>query len=207
MFRYIFLAAVLAACVASAAEPVYKISKSGHYQIQAGRLVPIQIIDVDTPSPDPTPGPTPTPEPEGELAKAIVKEVGKTAASDDRHRAALKLAKVYELLSQQVIPPAKIVEVCNAFIPLALQSDATILPGVPAVVNGFLSKGTTEAACDATLLASADALCSTIPGSSPEELATDAGMKAAAERLGFDWDVFLKIILDLILKLLPYIIK
>lgn len=148
----------------------------------------------------PGPGPGPNLQPNDELSKAVIAEVNKIPASDQRHGAALKLSKTLEMLADQTIPANKTVEATNTIVKLALGSDATTWSAVTARISEALSKCTTEAQADAVLDTAANAVMSTIPAS------MEASNAELAKRFGIDWDVFLKFIMELIVKLLPLLI-
>lgn len=153
----------------------------------------IEVVDL-IPNPDPPPQPPPS-----ELSAVIVAEVEKIAENDARHAAALKLSATYEMLADQTIPVGKTASAVNTIANLALSSDAATWSGVTAVVNAALGKCATEAAADAVLKNVSGAIASTVPS---------AGDTAeAAARYGLDWEKFLAFLMDLLIKLLPLLIK
>ena len=208
MRAFLFTAAFLAASVASAQGPVFKITKPGYYQLLNGRLAPVQVIDVDDPTPPlPPDDPTPPPQPATDLAKAVTAAVQKIPVSDKRHAAAMKLTATYQMLGGQVkdgkIHPASAVKAAEMICPIALGADGKAWAGVFSVVNAAVGKAGTPAATAAVFDEAATAVLAMVPAAGDGE---DA-MAAAAERYGFDWTTFMAFLMQLLQMLLPLIIS
>lgn len=193
--RMLFLVAMLCASLASAAQPqqitVWKLD-AGYYVVSGSQILAFPPAGPIVPPDDPVVPPG-TP-----FAQAVTAAVNAIPATDQRHAAALKLAKVYEALAGQKLPPAKAVEAISTIINLGLGKDSKVLEGVYSVVNAAVAKCADEAAVSAVLAQAAEAVQATVPASGDE--------KAAAERYGIDWDKFLTFIMDLLVKLLPIIL-
>lgn len=205
LFRLCSLVAivVLSVAAAPAAEVIFHITAPGYYALVGGKLVAVQVVEVSPAGPvvppaPPVPTPDPTPVP-SDLTKQVVDAVNKVPVTDKRHEVALKLGKIYEMMSGQTLPPAKSVEAVTAMINLALQSDSGLLSAVYGVVDSALGKCATEAAVSAVLKQAANAVNSTVPASGDQE---------TAEKYKIDWDKFMTFIMDIFVKfILPYIIK
>lgn len=193
--RLIFCAAILAASVASAAEPqqivVWKLD-AGYYVVSGSQILAFPPSGPVVPPVDPPVTPV------NDLTQAITAAVNAVPAGDKRNAAALKLSKIYEMLAGQKLPPAKAVEAVNTIVNLGLGSDKETLAGVYSVVNAALGKCTTEAAVSAVLTEAADAVGASVPASGDE--------RQTAEKYGIDWDKFLSFIMQLLTVLLPIIL-
>lgn len=179
---------------------VYRVT-AGDYVFQGGTLVPFGT-QPPVPPDDPVDPPVP---PVSDLSKAIVAEIGKVAASDKRHTAAMKLTATYQMLAGQVrdgkIHPTNAVAAADMICPIALGADGKQAPwpAIFAVVNAAVGKAGTAEATAAVFDEAAAATLSTVPAS--------GDLEAAAERYGFDWTSFMAFLMQLLQILLPLIIS
>lgn len=202
----LFLVAILAASVVSAAEPqqmtVFRISEPGYYMISGSQIVSFAPGGPVVPPVDPV---VPPVIPVSAFSKAVTDAVAKIPASDKRHESALKLTATYQMLAGQVkdgkIHPTSAVQAADLICPIALGSEKAAWSGVFSIVNDAVGKAGTADATAAVFTAAADAVLSTVPA------AGDGDMKAAAARYGFDWDSFLAFLMQLLQILLPLIIS
>lgn len=106
------LAVVLAASIASAAEPmrVYKLD-AGYYAVQGTGIVRVQIVTPD----DPTPQPDPTPDVLSANSKAIRDAAQKATSDPNRETTALQLAELYRLIAGKVTDKAIVGQEMIAF--------------------------------------------------------------------------------------------
>ena len=203
MIRLLTLAAILTASVTSAAEPqqiiLWKLD-AGYYLIQGGQPVLFSPSGPVVPPDDPI-----VPPPTTEFSKAVTTAALLIPVSDKRHTAAMKLTATYQMLGGQVkdgkIHPANAVAAADMICPIALGVDGKAWQGVFSVVNAELAKAGDAAACASVFDAAATAVLSTVPA------AADGDMQAAAQRYGFDWDVFMEFLMKLLVMLLPLIIS
>ena len=170
---------------------------AGYYVVSGSQIVAFPPSGPVVPPVDP---PVVPPTPDNDFSKAVINAVMTVPASDNRNTAALKLSKVYEMLAGQKLPPAKAVEAVSTIVNLGLGSDKGTLESVYVVVNAAIAKCQDEAAVSDVLSEAADAVGSTVPVSAGED------EQDTAQRYGIDWDVFLKFVMDLLIKLLPIIL-
>ncbi len=208
----LILAAVLAASVATAAEPlkVYKLD-AGHYLITGTNVSvqPVQIVTPDVPTPPPPPVPV------DELSKAVTAAVNTIPATDARHAAALKMAAICQVLGGQIsagkIHPTDAAQALQLIGKAGLGKDAKTWEPVLAVIESALSKATTAEASAKVLDTAGAAVLATVPASDAAVATMQAGgednaaFKSLAEKYGFDWNKFLEFIMQLLMVLLPLI--
>jgi len=202
---FLICAAVLAASVASAADPqqmtVWKL-EAGYYMVSGSQIIAFPPSGPVVPPVDPVVSPV---VPVTAFAKSVTDAVAKIPVNDKRHESALKLTATYQMLAGQIkdgkIHPTSAVQAADLICPIALGAEKNSWTGVFALVNDAVGKAGTADATAAVFTAAADAVLSTVPA------AGDGDMKAAAERYGFDWDSFLAFLMQLLQILLPLIIS
>lgn len=192
---------------------VFRINTPGDYVIQNGVLV--RYGSIPTPPVPPEP-PTPPVPPVSDLAKAVVAEINKVAASDARNAAATKLGAAYDALGGATIPAAKAVEVANAMTAMVLTAaERQLMTGAMTAVNAALAKCTTDAQVAATFKEAGAACVSTVPASAAAvaQMQSDLAMadqdelKALGERYGIDWAAFMNMVMQFLTVILPIILQ
>lgn len=194
---------------------VFRITVPGDFVYQNGTLVRFGTQPPNPPVPPDDPVVPPV-VPSTDLAKVVVAEISKVAASDARHGAATKLGAAYDALSGTTIPATKAVEVANAMTAMVLTAaDRQLMAGAMTAVNTALAKCTTDVAVAATFKEAGAACVSTVPASeaavaqmrSDLAAADQDELKALGERYSIDWTAFMQMVMQFITVVLPIILQ
>ena len=214
--KFLLFLAMCVSAVASASEPqqitVWKLD-AGYYIVSGSQIVAFPPGGPVIPPNDPVVPPQ-TP-----FAQAVTAAVTAIPESDKRHQAAMKLTATYQMFAGQLkdgkLHPTSAVAAAELLCPIALGSDKAAWGPVLAVVNAEVGKAGTPEATAAVFTQAAEVVLSTVPNSGPALAMMQAGMMMGeneemtklAKSFGFDWSKFMEFVMDLFLKLLPFIIS